>query len=120
MPKKPEVTEIETVVTTTEPVTTVDPVPVVETVAAPTDPVLETAAAAAAEAPAPSPEATQTTETTPFTTNDLPAGPRLIPCVALHGRLTHEGKTYAPHERVSLPVDLALGLIDSGHVARAE
>ncbi|CDI04310.1 hypothetical protein BN873_940005 [Candidatus Competibacter denitrificans Run_A_D11] len=111
MPKKPEVTETETVVTTTEPVTTVDPTPVA-------DPVLETAAAA--EAPAPNPEAAGTTETTPVTANEPPPPPALIPCVTLHGRLTHEGKTYAPHERVSLPVDLALGLIDSGHVARAE
>lgn len=118
MPKKPEVTETETVVTTTEPVTTVDPAPVVDTVAAPTDPVLETAAAA--EAPAPSPQAAETTETTPVTANEPPPPPALIPCVTLHGRLTHEGKTYAPHERVSLPVDLALGLIESGHVARAE
>ena len=111
MPKKPEVTEIETVVTTTEPVTTVDPTPVA-------DPVLETAAAA--EAPAPNPEAAGTTEITPVTANEPPPPPALIPCITLHGRLTHEGKTYAPHERVSLPVDLALGLIDSGHVARAE
>ena len=118
MPKKPEVTETETVVTTTEPVTTVDPVPVVDTVAASADPVLETAAAA--EAPAPNPEAAGTTEITPVTANEPPPPPALIPCVTLHGRLTHEGKTYAPHERVSLPVDLALGLIDSGHVARAE
>lgn len=43
----------------------------------------------------------------------------LIECVALHGRLTHEGKTYAPHEKVFLPAELARGLIAAGHVAKA-
>lgn len=118
MPKKEVVTE------TTE-TTEIANLPAAEpAIAVAADPV--PVSDAVTEVAAPSPEttdATETTETTaptPLTADDLPTGPALIECVTLHGRLTHEGKTYAPHERVSLPVDLALGLIASGHVAKVE
>lgn len=48
------------------------------------------------------------------------AEPTLIDCVTLHGRLTHDGKTYNAHETVQLPPDLARGLIAAGHVAKVE
>jgi hypothetical protein len=115
MPKKEVVTE------TTE-TTEIANLPAAEpaiAVAADPVPVSDAVTEVAASSPETT-DATETTETTPVTTNDPPPTPALIECVTLHGRLTHEGKTYAPHERVSLPVDLALGLIASGHVAKVE
>lgn len=46
--------------------------------------------------------------------------PALAAYVNLRSRLTHEGKTYAPHEKVFLPADLAQGLIQAGHLIKAE
>ena len=89
---------------------TVEVVTSLETTA--TDPSAESTA----ETTTATPETTRTGETTETT----PLESELIDCVTLHGRLTHEGKTYAPHEKVSLPAELARGLIAAGHVAKVE
>lgn len=126
MPKKDVVTEATEATEITETANLPAAEPAMEVAAEPVP-----VSAAAAEVTATNAETTGTAETTETATMSaaettdatvatVSAEPAIIECVTLHGRLTHEGKTYAPHERVLLPVDLALGLIASGHVARAD
>ena len=88
------------------------------------DPGTPATVSAAAESPIPGTVET-TTEVaaapeTMETTTEVAAAPETMDCIVIRGHLTHDGKTYPPGARVALPLAVALGLIASQTVVRAD